>query len=171
MIDLHLKGDESITEELKWLSHGPDVDVLLYDGYIINGYRFHTRDLEARRKTQNNGVTLRAETSSYASRKDRNPIDDMVTYYGVLDQVIELQFGPTLTIVLFKCTWFDEQTTNGFKIDTYGFKCLNVTRVCHQDEPFMLASYAEQCFYISSPDEPDWHVVLSRPPRDLFDIP
>ena len=56
------------------LSRGPNTLVTCFKGYIINGFRFHTKDYEAKRKTQNSGVVVVAETSSFASARDMNPI-------------------------------------------------------------------------------------------------
>ena len=42
---------------LKELSRGPSSVARRFSGYVINGYRFHTVEREARRKTQNSGVT------------------------------------------------------------------------------------------------------------------
>ena len=55
------------------LSRGPNTLVICFKGYIINGFRFHTKDYKAKRKTQNSGVVVVAETSSFASVRDMNP--------------------------------------------------------------------------------------------------
>lgn len=140
-----------ISEEIKWLACGPSTEVSSYNGYFINGFKFHTKELELRRKTQNSGIMLNANTSSYSSSRDINPVCDGVTYYGVLDDIWELQYGPELKVVLFKCTWYDEHTTSGFVKDKYGFNCINNKKTRHKDDPFILASQAHQCFYIQDP--------------------
>nr|XP_018625296.1 uncharacterized protein LOC108944606 [Nicotiana tomentosiformis] len=63
-----------------------------YFGYLINGYRFHTRQHDARRKAQNSGVTLVFLTTSFASSKDKNLIDANLTYYGRIVDIVELDY-------------------------------------------------------------------------------
>ena len=38
------------------------------------------------------------------------------------------------------------------------------------DEPFILASQAEQVWYVKDPLERDWHVVVKTTRRDYFDM-
>lgn len=49
--------------------------------------------------------------------------------------------------------------------------CINFSRKRHLEDPFILASQAQQCFYIQEPIEPIWHIAIRKPPRDLFDMP
>nr|DAD29959.1 TPA_asm: hypothetical protein HUJ06_031427 [Nelumbo nucifera] len=39
-----------------------------------------------------------------------------------------------------------------------------------EDESFILASQAQQVFYVKDPNEDNWSVVMKTIPRDLFDI-
>ncbi|KAH0725237.1 hypothetical protein KY284_001102 [Solanum tuberosum] len=43
-------------------------------------------------KTQNYGVTLSATTNSFSSARDQNPIDGEVVYYGVIQDIIEIDY-------------------------------------------------------------------------------
>ncbi|CAK8575393.1 unnamed protein product [Lathyrus sativus] len=70
-----------VSGNLRTLSRGPNKIARSFYGYVINGYRFHTKGRDARRKTQNSGVTLAAITESYSSTKDENPITQSITYY------------------------------------------------------------------------------------------
>ncbi|XP_025616786.1 uncharacterized protein [Arachis hypogaea] len=45
-----------------------------FSAYVVNGYRFHTKWREVMRKMQNNSVTVVAETTSFASVKDKKLI-------------------------------------------------------------------------------------------------
>jgi hypothetical protein len=69
--------------------------VTSYQGYIINGYRFHTSETACGRKSVNNGVCVKGGES----------VNGGVEYYGVLEEVIEVYFPghPSLSVVLFKC--------------------------------------------------------------------
>ncbi|RWR75198.1 transposon protein, putative, CACTA, En/Spm sub-class, expressed [Cinnamomum micranthum f. kanehirae] len=95
-----------------------------------------------------------------------------VGYYGVLKDVIELQYIGGNRIMLFKCDWWD--VTNhggrGIKQDEYGFTCVNFTRTLNTNEPFILANQAQQVFYVQDTNEPNWHVAIKIQPRDLYDM-
>ncbi|KAH0660481.1 hypothetical protein KY289_029229 [Solanum tuberosum] len=81
---------EDVPDLIKQLSRGPNFVAKRYSGYLINGYRFHIRQRDVRRKTQNCGVTLVASTTSFASSKDKNPIAAVLTYYGRIVDIVEL---------------------------------------------------------------------------------
>ena len=92
-----------ISEHILSLSHGSSTSVTCYRGYIINGFRFHTREREKGKKTQNNGVVVTIEVLSFASARDNNPIPGHVSYYGVLTNVIKLHYLGGNRVILFKC--------------------------------------------------------------------
>lgn len=163
-------------EEIISLARGPYKAVRRYKGYIVNGFRFNTRDREINRRTQNSGVVVTARTSSYASAKDKNPVAGDIIYYGILIDIIELNYYEHFKVVLFKCDWADVHSQGrGVKRDDYGFTLVNFNRLLfkgHQlsDEPFILASQAKQVFYVHDPIEKDWQIVVHTKPRDLFDM-
>lgn len=70
-------------EDLLALSRGPTQYVLHYNGYIVNGFRFHVEDYDKYLRTQNCGVVVVGETGEHSENID---------YYGVLTDVLELQF-------------------------------------------------------------------------------
>ncbi|XP_060183378.1 uncharacterized protein LOC132613386 [Lycium barbarum] len=143
---------DDVPDLIKQLSRGPSSIAKRYSGYLINGYRFHVRQRDVRRKTQNSGITLVALTTSFASSKDKNPVDANVTYYG------------HFKVVLFKCDWYEAAE------DTYGLTYVYFNKRCYQEEPFVLASQAHQCFYVQDPYDQDKHYVMKTVPRDLFSI-
>ena len=71
-------GSDNHDKILKWIAYGPKNYVLSYKGYIINGQRFHTKDVG--RETQNSGVTYDATTMCRASAKDTSQVANIVTY-------------------------------------------------------------------------------------------
>ena len=46
----------NVSDSLKWLARGPLNVGKAYSGYVINGFRFHTKDSEKSR--QNNGILV-----------------------------------------------------------------------------------------------------------------
>ena len=119
-----------------------------YTGYIINGKRFHTKSVE--KSTQNNGVAVDATTLCRSSAKDKSQVMDVVAYYGVLQEIILLDYY-VYQLPIFKCDWANVR--NGVKVEE-GFTLVNL----HQSqskfvrEPFILASQAKQVFYAREKD-------------------
>lgn len=159
-----------LNEQLEWLASGPSRLANRFTGCIINGFRFHIEDIEKQRKTQNSGVFVTAETSSFTCARDVNPKRGNVGYYGVLKDVLELRYPGGNHIVLFECEWRDVMTRGGMKQDEYGFTCVNVTRTLNTNEHFILAYQAQQVFYVKDPKSDDWRVVIKTQPRDVYDM-
>ncbi|KAL4294069.1 hypothetical protein AHAS_Ahas18G0191200 [Arachis hypogaea] len=113
-------------------------------------------------ETKNSGVTLTALTSSFASAKDKSPIQDIVAYYGRLFEIVELDYFGHFKVVLFRCEWYDAGR------DKYGLTFVHFNKKCYQNEPFILASQAHQCFYVQDPYEHNKHYVMEIVPRNLF---
>jgi hypothetical protein len=164
---LHIsEADSSITRELVYLSKGPKEVGLRYQGFMVNGFRFHIKEVERKRKTQNSGVSVNAITSSFSNRRDENPILSDVAYFGALKNVIELDYGGDRRVVLFECDW----VSNGkrLKKDADGFLLANFSNVPPHKEPFILASQAAQVFYIEESSESDWHVIVVTDARSVY---
>ncbi|CAL5337216.1 unnamed protein product [Camellia sinensis] len=161
-----------LSEEIKILALGPSQKATRFNGYIINGTRYHTKSCELRRKTQNSGVMVKAKTSSYASAKDINPVEGDVAYYGYVTDIIELYYSHDHRYMLFMCNWIDNN--KGLKQDDFGFTLVNFNHLLYakkqdSDEPFILASQAQQVFYVNDSVDEDWNVVLKMKPRDLYE--
>ncbi|KAG8485220.1 hypothetical protein CXB51_021250 [Gossypium anomalum] len=138
---------KDINDEVKWLSQGPNRVIKRYSAFLINGYRFHTKYRERIRRTQNCGIVVNSSITSYASARDSNLVEGNVEYYGLLTDIIELDYYGKWKVVLFRCDWAD--TT----IDGYVF-----------------SSQVKQVFYSKDPTDECWYVVRRNTPRDLFDM-
>ncbi|XP_039142864.1 uncharacterized protein LOC120280181 isoform X1 [Dioscorea cayenensis subsp. rotundata] len=165
--------NSSLPVEVIHLAKGPDIVARSYNAFTINGFRFHVKARERKRKIQNSGVVVVASTMSFASTSDKNPIESEITYFGVLNNIIELNYHGWKRIVLFKCEWID--VTKGTKKDDLGFTLVNLNQLSNTganeyDEPFILASQALQAFYVEDPSEPNWHVAIQTKPRDFYDM-
>ncbi|XP_071699426.1 uncharacterized protein [Rutidosis leptorrhynchoides] len=122
-VDEDMAGVNRITNDITALANGPCVVVKNYKGYIINGFRFHIKDVEKNRTTQNSGVMIDVVTSSFSSASDSNPILGDVTCYGVLNDIIELQYADNKQVVLFHCDWISGASR--IKFDENGFTTLD----------------------------------------------
>ncbi|XP_015167842.1 uncharacterized protein [Solanum tuberosum] len=159
---LHKTDNSRLMEDLLSLSHGPTKYSTHSNGYIVNGYRFHVEDHDQMLRTQNCGVVVVGEN-------DKN--SENVDYYGILTDVIELQFISDRRVILFRCNWFDVyDKIKGIKRDEYDFVSVNPSRFLKTNEPFVLANQASQVFYASDNSNRGWHVVRKTQPRDSYEM-
>ncbi|KAL5766293.1 hypothetical protein ACOSP7_016910 [Xanthoceras sorbifolium] len=81
-----------VSNTLKWFAHGPRDLVMSFNGYIINGLRFHTK--EAKKSRQNSGVLVEATTLCRSSARDNTQILGQVAYYGLkVNQPVKVDFN------------------------------------------------------------------------------
>ncbi|KAG6493709.1 hypothetical protein ZIOFF_048703 [Zingiber officinale] len=166
-------GNSNFSEVIKALAMGPNPQGRSFKAYMINGFHFRTKAFETSRTTQNSGVMFRAKTTSYASRKDMNPIAGEIIYYGVLKNIIQVHYSNRMKFVMFNCDWVDNQ--RGKMEDDFKFTLVNFDHLMYRDnqmsdKPFIFASQAEQVFYSNDLVEPKWHVILKMSRRDNYDV-
>ncbi|XP_074347485.1 uncharacterized protein LOC141686344 [Apium graveolens] len=95
----------NVSREIASLAIGPKRVARRFRGYVVNGYRFHTKSRDKKCIIQNSGVYLTALTTSFASLKDQKPTTGEVTYYGSIEKIFEVDYWGCLNMVLFRCTW------------------------------------------------------------------
>ncbi|KAH1130616.1 hypothetical protein J1N35_001994 [Gossypium stocksii] len=137
------------------------------------GLMFYTKSRERLRRTQNCGIVINSSIISYASVRDSNPVEGKVEYYGLLMDIIELDYYGKWKIILFRCDWVDVNTACGIKKDQFGFTMVNFFWLIHTrqqliDELNIFSSQVKQVFYSKDPIDEDWYIVLYNTPRDLF---
>lgn len=143
---------------------GPNRAAKKFSGYVINGYRFHTKFRDARCTTQNSGVFLSALTTSFASSKDQNPLVSEVNYYGRIEEILEIDYWGEFSVILFKCCWYQEET------DLYGLTRVNFSRLCHKSDPYVLASQVQQVYYLQDPVDKTYYNVIKKLPKDWSEV-
>ena len=152
--------NQQVSEDIKWLSRGPNYIAKRFKGYVINGFGFLIYDRGLGKRTQNYGVAVTASTSSFASNRDQNPIIGDVTYYGVVKEIIELDYYGFQSFVLFQCDWF--QST----LDEFRLPMVNRMKLIYRNDPFVLASQVRQVFYVQDSTQQDLYNVINAIPRD-----
>ncbi|CAI0473827.1 unnamed protein product [Linum tenue] len=75
---MYQENPKSVSLSLLSLARGPDKRVSSHSCYYINEFRFHTKNREQNRRTQNSGVMVRGEN------------EGNIPYYVTLIKVIEL---------------------------------------------------------------------------------
>ena len=152
---------KKLFDKVIWLARYPDNEEKQFKLFVINGVKFRTKDSEATRKTQNSGVCVVTEGG--------------VTYYGVLINIIELNYFDKYRYVLFKYQWVNVISGKGCKQDDIGFPLVNFSRLIHTggrliDEPCISASQVSQVFYVEDVRHKDWAMVVKTKPREVFDV-
>jgi hypothetical protein len=92
------------------------------------------------RKSENQEVCVKG------GKHDNNGVD----YYGVLKEVLKLQFPgyPVISVVLFKCDWFDPTPNRGTRVHLqYKLVDVNIKRSYPKFDSFMLAQQAQQVYF------------------------
>lgn len=86
------EGDVNIDADICALAEGPNNEAKRYKRYAMNGCRFHVKSVDIGSTYQNSSIFVQAGSNCYATAKDRQPRDDMLDYYGVLTDIIELDY-------------------------------------------------------------------------------
>ena len=146
---LRVKQSREATDELYSLACGQDNQVHTYTGCIVNGVRFHTKDRDDRRITQNSVICVSGEHDG-----------EEVDFYGILSNVIVLNYILVYKVILFRCSWFDtNQKKKKIKHD-HNFTSIQVSSTWYKNDPFILATQAQQVFYLDDyKNGPNWKVV------------
>ncbi|XP_035838406.1 uncharacterized protein LOC110897575 [Helianthus annuus] len=159
-----LNGPENA--HLRDIAHGPLTYVRSHKGYLINGYKFHTRTAYHGRVTESSGVYVKGAICN----------EHESDYYGLLDEILELEYHSSLgscVVVLFRCTWYDpikgvrvNPKTNMVDVNSKAIGCV--------DDPFILASQAHQVYYTPYPSKEkglkDWWAVVKTTPRGVYEL-
>ncbi|XP_075507555.1 uncharacterized protein LOC142544385 [Primulina tabacum] len=157
---------DNSSDIIQWLAHGPRKHAISYMGYIINGYRFHTIDVE--RSTQDSGVSIEADTVCQSSANDYSHTVGRVLYYGVIRDIVLLDYY-SFKVPVFRCDWANHET--GIKMED-GFTLVNLHQGLRtfEGDPFILPSQPKQVFYSRDNDESNWYVLLKAPPRGMHNM-
>ncbi|XP_040994301.1 uncharacterized protein LOC121240842 [Juglans microcarpa x Juglans regia] len=149
-----------VINDIYALACGPDPWVASYAGCIMNGVRFHTKERERHRRTQNSGVVVYGEHNG-------SPID----FYGVLHDIIELRYMGRCKVYLFSCAWYDVgDSRRGIRVRDH-LTIVNTARHMYKDEPFALACQALQVFYLTDLTlGGSWQVVHKITNRNVYNI-
>nr|GMC86667.1 transposon protein, putative, CACTA, En/Spm sub-class [Ipomoea batatas] len=161
---MNMQCQHTKSESLQSLACGPLKYATCFNGYVVNGFRFRIEDTDDKGcRTQNSGVYVIGDLGI-----ETNPFE----YYGVLTEILELQYLGARRVVLFRCRWFNvHDNEKGSKVDEYGFTTINPERILRTNEPFTLANQASHVFYGIDNMIKGWHVVIKTQPCDLYKMP
>ncbi|KAL0536464.1 hypothetical protein IC582_025413 [Cucumis melo] len=107
---------------------------------------------------------LVATTMQMSSAKDKNPVIGDMSFYGIIEDIWEVSYN-TFNTVLFKCKWVENE--NGVRIDDLHFTLVDLSRIRHSSDSFIIATYGQQVFYVLDPVDPRWSIVVRPPQKDF----
>lgn len=163
---MKLHEEKKADDMIYSLARGPQPRIAtILNRCSINGFFFRTTDIEKHLSTQNSGIVVKGEEG--------------MDFFGVIEKIICLQFSKQQEVTLFKCAWFDvprpsQMKSRGYKKDKFGIIDIDTGRRRYCDEPYILATQAEQVCYIKNgknKGSSTWCSVLRMKPRTLFAVP
>ncbi|CAL2238044.1 unnamed protein product [Prunus armeniaca] len=168
-VQSQLNGEDNngVSENLRWLAAGPSMAVPSYRSYLIKCIKFNTKAQDDARAVQNSGVYLLAHTMQVASAKDKNRIVLNMGFYGVIQHIWDRDYQKC-TITVFRCDWID--STSGLVVNELGFTLVDLSKIGHRNDQFVMASQVKQVFFVDNPMHHGWSVVLSMPNREYNDL-
>ena len=100
------------------------------------------------------------------------PSTEQNTFYGRLEEILQFSYIFGRRVLLFKCKWFDTDPRKKRVLKDKNITSVFTNAEWYKDDPFILASQAQQVFYISDPlNGPNWSVVHTFTHRHVWDIP
>ncbi|KAK1631184.1 hypothetical protein QYE76_005499 [Lolium multiflorum] len=109
-------------EQLYLLAKQPSSTISTFQGYEINGNTFYTFAQDKKSTNQNSGVRFDAADDN----------GKKVTYYGYIEEIWELEYGPNFKVPLFRCKWFNLK--DGVQVDPqYGMTTVDLKNLGHEE--------------------------------------
>ena len=90
-----------------------------------------------------------------------------------MEDIIELNYYGHFKVTLFKCNWANTIRDMGFRKDSWGFTCINFSRLIHigdheEHDPYIEDSQAEMVYYVNDEVNKDWIVLFHLKPRYMM---
>ncbi|KAK4430838.1 hypothetical protein Salat_0845500 [Sesamum alatum] len=142
------------------LANGPQAYLTkFYSGCIVNEVRFHIKDRDDHRTTQNSGLVVEGEHKN-----------EMIQFFGFLNRMVELTFFRGHRVVLFQCEWFNTDSRKTVQRDKH-FISVDSRSRWYQDDPFVLPNQVQQAFYVNDTKlGHHWKIVQIVHHRHIWDI-
>ena len=140
------------------LAQGAAHNLMTYQAYDINGYTFYTEDKDNNCDYQNSGVTGIFYTGDVPER-----------YYGRIEEIWELDYV-TEKVPMFRVRWAKSVEKEGRYFTTMVIPPKSKTTGANapaRNEPWVMASQVDQCWFITDPSKPS-RVVVRRGKRNII---
>lgn len=157
---LYDQGSSMVNIELLALAEGPILRTIQYTGCILNGVKWLVKHIDRNRTTQNSGVM----TPGSHDGED-------CCFYGSLTSVVKVQFMRGYKVFLFKCLWYNTNIKGKKVVQNYHLKSVNINTHWYDNDPYVLATQANQVFYLDDPKlGHPWKVVQRIQPRHVWNV-
>jgi hypothetical protein len=162
LLQLH-HGNTPSTEEEKLLfalSQGPAMNVRTYQAYDINGYTFYTEKKDQSSEHQNSGVTMLSYVNEESTVNER--------FFRRIEEIWELNYcGEKMP--MFWVRWAKNVEKEGRYFTSMVIPEAKSSMNVHaKNEPWVLASQIDQCFFITDPVRSSC-VVVRRGKRSIIE--
>lgn len=149
-----------VNDDLYSLSQGPLERYYSYQSCVVNGVRFRCKNYDDTLRTQCCGVCTEGDHEN-----------DDITYYGVLAEILQLSFLFDRKVFLFRCKWYNSDPKGRSVFVENNLTSINTSSNWHPDDPFILASQAQQVFYLLDMKRgSNWRIVQKVNHRSIYDI-
>ncbi|KAK9070391.1 hypothetical protein SSX86_010793 [Deinandra increscens subsp. villosa] len=156
---LRVNRDHRATDDLYALSQFPDDRYSSWQSCVVHGVRFRCKVRDDKFTTQCSGVC--------AGEYD----DETRIYYGVLLEVMELDFILGRKVFMFRCKWYNTDPKGKKMVVDHKLTSIDITSKWFVDEPFIFATQAQQVFYLKDMARgKNWMVVQKVNHRNVYDI-
>jgi hypothetical protein len=132
-----------------------------------NHFRVVVGDEDTGHTTFDSGIALIAEQGSRTSTADTNVKEAVLSYVGVLREIIRMLYDHT-PVILFRGSWVPPQENGNaaIKRDKYGFWLANFNRRQRATEqPYAFPHQVRQVFFSEDAIDAGWKVVLQKDSR------
>lgn len=158
---MKVQKSTAVNDDFYSLSQGPLERYNSYQKCVVNDVRFRCKNYDDTLRTQCSGVCAEGDHEN-----------DDVIYYGVLVEILELSFLFERKIYLFRCKWYNSNPKGRSIIVENNLTSINTSSTWYPDEPFILASQAQQVFYmLDMKRNSSWRIVQKVNHSSIYDIP
>ncbi|KAK1384152.1 hypothetical protein POM88_021887 [Heracleum sosnowskyi] len=105
---------------------------------------------------QNSGVAITA-TVLHQSSSNEDPVLSEMTYFGRIANIWELDYVG-FRVPVFDCNWVNN--VGGVHVKESGFVRVDFSKIGYKDDSFIMATQAQQVFYVTDPIDKKWSIVV-----------
>ena len=161
-------GNNTFLEDVVDLSMPPSLKTRSFKSMKAYGQQFRVCSAEFNLLTSDSGVTVTSETVQRSSIADAHTVTGPVTYYGKVQEILELDYG-SLKPVLLLCDWVAPISRGPAacqKVDKYGFTLVKFSRLMRRSaNSFVFPLQASKVFFSNFVEDMGWSVVVQAESR------
>ena len=144
--------NESVSSDLRHLSHPPHSTVFEYRSMSAYGNHFRVEDPAQGNpyRTFDSGVACIGVTVCQNSASDRRPVEAHLKYVGIVRNIIQVDYD-VLKVNVLSCSWIkpDVAANSTMKQDEHGFWLIkNDAFLRAHVDPYIFPAQASQVFYL-----------------------